>query len=149
MIFVMNRAQGLTFIELFIVIIILGILAGVSFLNFRKNFNQIELNSFSSELQSFMNYLTERAIVERKTIYLNIDNDNKKYWAQFEGDDNNILKIHPFPSEITIENGHQPIAFYPDGSIDKVTIKLINRDNRYVNLTTKEVFSSVRLQPQE
>ncbi len=148
MIFAMNRTQGFTFIELFITVIIIGILVGVSFPNFRKTFNQMRLNSFSSELQSFMNYLSERAIVERRIIYLNIDNDKKKYWARIK-DTENRLKSYSIPNEISVEPEQNSILFYPDGQIDKVTIKIAGLGTQNIDLTTKGVFCGVKLQTQK
>jgi len=140
--------HAVTFIELLFVIIIIGILAGLSIPKFRSTFNTLQLNNFSRELQTFMNYLQQRAIVEGKTVYLNIDNDNNEYWAQIK-DGENRLKTYQVPGEIEIEIEQKQIAFYPDGSIDKTTIELINPDNQYINLTTKGVFGGVKLQYKE
>ena len=150
MILATGKIKGLTFIEILFVIIIIGILTGISLPQFRKTFNTLQLNSFSREFQAFMNYLCQRSIVEGKIIYLNIDIDNGKreYWAQVKGEINR-LKTYKVPDQMKIETQQKQIMFYPDGSIDKTTIKLINPDNRYVNLTTKGVFGGVKLQSQE
>lgn len=150
MIFVTNKnsATAFTFIELLIVIIIIGILTGVSWPQFKKAFNTLQLNSFSQTLQSAMNYLHNRSVVEGKIIYSYIDNEKKEYWAQ-EKDSPNRLKTYPLPPGITIETDKQEVFFYPDGQIDKVTIELINPDNQKVVLTTKGVFGGVKLSSRE
>lgn len=145
MISAISRAKSFTFIEILFVIIIAGILLGVSLPAFRKTFNNLQLNSFSRELQSFMNYLSERSVVEEKVIYLNIDNGQRECWAQVKNETNR-LKTYRIPPDIEIEATQEQIAFYPDGSIDKINIKIINRDSQYFNLTTEGVFSGVKLQ---
>jgi len=138
-----GRVKGFTFIELLIIIIIIGILVGISLPQFRNNVNRLQLNSFSRELQSFMNYLHERAVVEGEVIYLAFDMDNNEYWAQVKGKSQR-LKTYHFPEGIKIETEENQINFYPDGSIDKTTIMLKDSAEQSVNLTTKGVFGRVK-----
>ncbi len=140
--------KALTLIELLFVIIIIGILTAVSFPRFRKVFNNLQLNSFSADLQNFMNSMRQRAIVESSIVYLNIDGGNKVCQARFDDNENNLgsLKI---PKEIMVQPEKIEVLFYPDGAIDKVTIKLMNFDNKSVVLTTKGVFGGVKAQVQQ
>ncbi len=147
-IFVTSKIKGLTFIEVLFVIIIVGILIAVALPNSRKAFNSLQLNSTCGQLQSFMNYLREQAIIEGKVVYLNIDSDKKEYWAQIK-DAQARLKTYPLPQEIEIETEQQQILFYPDGHIDNVTLKLTNRNKQSVVLTTKGMYGKVKLQTQE
>jgi len=140
--------SAITFIELLLVIVVIGILIGISVPRFRKTFNHLQLDSFSRELQTFMNYLRQRSIVEGKLIYLNIDSDTGEYWAEVK-DVKNRLRTYKIPTKIRIETQQKQIIFYPDGSIDKVTIGLIGSDNQKVTLTTKGVFGGIKLQSQE
>lgn len=140
--------RAITLIELLFVIIIIGILIGISIPNFRKTFNSLQLNNVSRELLAFMNYLSQRSIVEEKVIFLNIDSENKEYWAQVKEDEKR-LKSYRIPNEIEVEAKQDKIAFYPDGNIDNVEIKLVNIDKQSLTLTTKGVFSGVKLQTQE
>jgi len=145
---------GLTFIEIFLVIIIISVLVGISLPNTKKTFNNLQLNSFTRQLQDFMNYLHERAIVEEKIIYLNIDKENNEYWAKIQ-DGQDRLRTYSIPEELTIEiikkidTGDKQILFLPDGSIDKVTIKINNRDNQSIILTTEGLFGKAKIQTQE
>jgi len=144
----MRQLRAITFIELILVIVIIGILIGVSLPRFRNTFNDLQLNGFSRELQASMNYLRQRSIVEGKIIYLNIDNDNREYWAKIKGEENR-LKTYKIPAQIRIETEQEQIIFYPDGNIDKVTINLCGFDNQSIALTTRGVFGGVKIQSQE
>lgn len=99
-----------------------------------------------------MNYLIQRSIVEGKIIYLNIG--NKEYSAQIQGEPT-PFKNSPLPKEVKIEVTKQAerdnpqILFYPDGGIDKVTIKLTNPDNQEVSLSTEGVFGKVKIKARD
>ena len=140
--------KGFTLIEILFVVIILSILIGFSIPQLRKTYENLELNNFARELSFFMNYLCEQSIVMEETIYLNIDNDNKKYWASVKSDKLK-LKTATIPDDIKLETQQKQIAFYPDGSIDKVMIKVLNASSQYLSLTTKGVFGSVKIQTKE
>lgn len=141
-----NRA--ITFLELLLVTVVIGILIGISIPNFRKTFNSLQLNSFARDLQSFMNYLYQRSIVEEQIVTLSIDNEKKEYWAKSETDTRR-LKTYRIPDEIKIETEEPVIIFYPDGTIDKATLKIIDSDSQSVTLTTEGVFGGVKLQNQQ
>lgn len=81
-------------------------------------------------------------------MYLSIDNQEKKYWAWVEGDLKK-LKTYTIPRGISLEAGQEKIAFYPDGTIDKLTIKVTGVNKEAVTFTTKGVFRGVKLQAQE
>jgi prepilin-type N-terminal cleavage/methylation domain-containing protein len=138
--------RAFTLIEILFVVIIIAILIGFSAPGLKNTFDGIQLNTVSSQLQSYMNYLCEHSVVVGKTIYLHIDNDGKKYWAVT--DDESVLRTEAIPQGINIEAKEQVITFYPDGSIDKVSIKLSNNNNQHVDLTTKGVFGGVKVQSQ-
>lgn len=139
--------KGFTLIEILFVVIILSILIGFSIPQLKNTYKNLELNNFARELGSYMNYLSEQAIVTGEAISLSIDADNKKYFAVVMSD-KSILKTVIIPDGIKLATDQKQIAFYPDGSIDKVTIKLSNDLDQYVNLTTKGVFGSVKIQTQ-
>lgn len=143
-----GKIRSFTFVELFLVIIIIGVLIGISLPGFRKTFNYLQLNSFCSELQSAINYFSQRAVVEGQIIQFNIDTNNHQYYAKIKGDSKNIKTCH-IPEELKIESGQREINLYPDGYIDKVTIKVVNPDNQTISLTTEGVFTGVKLIPEE
>jgi hypothetical protein len=95
-----------------------------------------------------MNYLYHRAILEEQVISLSIDNENKEYFAKSEADTKR-LKTYRIPDEIKIETEEPEIIFYPDGTMDKATLRILGSDNQSIALTTEGVFGGVKLQNQE
>lgn len=137
--------NGFTLIELLFVVIILSILIGFSLPQLKNTYKNLEFNTFAKDLQSYMNYLSQQAVVMGETIYLSIDNDSKKYWAALRSDKKR-LKTVSIPPDIRLETNQKEILFYPDGTIDTVLIKLSDDSNRNVSLTTKGVLGSVKMQ---
>lgn len=138
---------GFTLIEILFVVIILSILIVFSIPQLKNAYKNLELNSFAREMQSYMNYLSEQSIVTEDTFVFSIDNDNKQYWALVLNAKNR-LKTVAIPEGIKIITDQKQISFYPDGSIDIVTIKLSNDSVKFITLTTKGVFGSVKIQTQ-
>lgn len=143
-----SAEAGFTFIELFLVIIIIGALTAATLPGLKKTFDNLQLNNFSRQLQVFMNYLHERAVVQSDIICLNVDNEQKEAWAQVQGRQGR-LKTLPLPERLNIETESRQILFYPDGSIDKVTIGVVSPDKQKITLTTKGVLGGVKLLSQD
>lgn len=143
-----GKPRGFTFIEIFFVIIIIGILAGISAPRLKKAFDNALLGNAALTLQSFLNYLSQRAVVEEKIISLNLNNESKEYWAQFEGEDKR-LKSFRLPASVEIQCQAQKILFYPDGQMDKVSIKLIGAGENYIELSSQGAYAKVKILQQK
>lgn len=140
-----NDKKGLTFIELFIVILIIAILAGISIPSFKRTFDNLQLNSFAKDTQSLMNYLQQRSKVENRVIALRMSPEDRKLSASYL-DDAKIIKTSVIPQGVSININQDQILFYPDGSMDKVNINLSNQYNNKIVLTTKGVFNAISIQ---
>ena len=143
------RHKALTFIELLVVVIIIGILAGLAVPNLRKSFNSAQREGFSRQLQFTMNYLRDKSVVEQKAIFLDFDRRSKSYSAGFQ-EENAAFRVYSLPAGISIEvakksNPDNPaVYFYPDGRIDAVDIG-VNSGGKKIILTTEGVFGKVKI----
>ena len=139
--------KSLTFIEILFVIILLGILTAVGVPQAKKTFESLELNSFSREFQGFMNYLSERAVVLQEPITLYFKQEERIAWAEAgEEEDKVKLKAIKIPEGIELSSEKEAVVFSPDGRIDKVSIKLTNKNSQTVTLTTKGIVSGVKIE---
>jgi prepilin-type N-terminal cleavage/methylation domain-containing protein len=135
--------KGYTFIELICVVIIIGVLAGVSIPVIKRVFLGVQLESTAQELRSFMDYVRERSLLERVIIRIHIPLDKAEYWAAADGAAQR-LKTFRVPSGIRIESDKEEICFYPDGRIDKADIRITASSEKNILLTTKGVLGSVK-----
>ena len=142
-----KRSSAVTFIELILIITITVALLGLGLPRFRRTFNAFALQNAARQLLSFMNYLSQRAIIEKKIVTLTIDKEDYCYWAQVTDATNATKRIKTFtiPKEVRVTPPQIVILFYPDGTIDKVTVELSNEDNDKFSLTTEGTFGNVKI----
>ncbi len=140
-----RKIRAFTLLELLFVLVFLGVLAGISLPRLKNTFESFQLNSFSDKLVSSLNYFCTLSKVEGEVISLSIDNEKKKY--QFRrSQDSKVLRAYNIPEILTLESDKGQIHFYPDGSIDEVTIRISSEGGQAVNLTTKGVWSGIKVQ---
>lgn len=150
-----TKIKGITFIELLIVIIIAGILAGVSTPLFRKTMDNLSLENFVKDIYYLSCYLQASAVNEGKIYSLNID----RYAVAFRGtykEANELRNINgklgrsfiaPKGVTITYEPADKPnVYFYPDGTIDKVTVSFKNQHENTLSLIIKGVSGEIKVQ---
>ena len=133
---------GFTFIELLMVIVILGIFVAMATPNFRNTYLELELSSQARSLAKFLTYAQERAVVEGKAYRFEIDPVQRRYWltverelesedgthfARIEGRYGRIVKL---PSGISVAADKEKILFSPDGSSDSFSLSLRDQEGR-------------------
>ena len=153
--FAMNRRSGFTFVELLVVIIIIGVLATLSVPKFRTAFDNFELENFVREIYSLSRYLQASAISQGKIHYLEINKEAQEFQASsMEGDElkqvpGRFGKAYKAPSGINIsidppeKNG---VYFYPDASTDKITFTFENRHKSKFSLNIKGASGGIKIQ---
>ncbi|MBP7216457.1 MAG: hypothetical protein KBA46_04145 [Candidatus Omnitrophica bacterium] len=142
-----TRVAAVTFIELILVIAILGALAGLAVPRIKSSFESLTLNACARELQSVMNFLSQRSIVEKSVIALTFDHEQHKYKAGFL-EAEKPFKTYSLPSDISLSiiPPKEQILIYPDGRIDGATIQLINKQDEKISLTSQGVLGRVKIQ---
>lgn len=150
--------NAFTFIELLIVVIVIGILIGVSIPQFRKTFDNFELENFVKDIYYLSRYLQGRAIGEEKICCLNIALEKKELWATYKGEgefkkiEGKFGKNYKFPERVNVtlnpmgQSEITSIYFYPDGSIDRITITFENRHKKQVSLIVKGAAGVIQIQ---
>lgn len=142
---VTTSPDSFTFIELLFVVAIIAVIVGVSVPQMKAAFNRMQFNGFCERLQSSMNYIHDRSVVEQEVISLVIDKKNKRYWVEYK-DLPKKEKVQYIPDDIELETDSERIFFYPNADIDKVTIRIKSEGQKDISLTTKGVFGGVRIQ---
>lgn len=132
------KRKGFTFIELLIVIVIIGILTGMVMPKLKTAYNNFQMDSFVKNVYYLAKYLQASAIYSRQVYRLDIvEDENGQYFlAKYKSDEGEFANIkgrfakpYMVPQGVTISLEPQDktsIFFYPDGSIDET--KVIYRD---------------------
>jgi len=145
-----SRRRGFTFIELMVVIIIIAVLTSISAPLFKNTFAKIQLDQTLRQLQTFIGFLHQRSVIERKVIYLKVDNQQKQYWGQIN-DSPARLRSYSFPEKFILDvkkitnPQDESISFYPDGAIDAVTIEITTPEGKSLSITTEGVYGGAKI----
>ena len=142
---------GFTLMEILLVLLILGIIAGLSIPHLSRTYHTMLLNRTTNDLASLIRYAQSRAIIQRQVFQLSLDPQSKRYCLR-KADSNSPDKKLPLhfspvagrlgraleiPQEIQILAQNPTIDFQPDGKMAKVNWSLCDRDH-CLSISTKE-----------
>ncbi|MCM8797231.1 MAG: prepilin-type N-terminal cleavage/methylation domain-containing protein [Candidatus Omnitrophica bacterium] len=143
----MNKKWAFTFIELLIVIIIIGVLSVLAVPRFKNTFDSLQLRDSAKDIYYLLQYLQASAVAQSKIFCLNIDTEHGRfqavYWEGEEGFknlENRFGKVYSVPNGINVTVSpvdKTNICFYPDGNTDKTTITFENKQKDVVSLSVK------------
>lgn len=152
--------KAITFIEIIIVVIIIVALIVISAPQFKKAHESFELNNFIKEIFYLSQYLRSAATAKKNIYCLNIAIDKnppqiyatyKKQnsadvWEKIEG---RLAKIYVAPKGVSIisiePQDKYSVYFYPDGSIDAVTIVFQNKSQEKSSLIIKGALGTIQV----
>ena len=142
----MLKHKSFTLIELLLVIVILGVIAGITLPNFRQTYTTFKLKSTTQQIVSLMRYARSRAIIETKIFQMDFDDSLSSYWLleaetqlETQGDEASFKnltgrygKTFRIPAEVKMEVSSSPVNFFPDGGMDETAITLSSHGRRFV-----------------
>lgn len=154
---------GFTFIEILMVIIIVGIFVAMASPRFHTTYTDLQLSSQARSLAKFLTYAQERAVVERKVYRFEMDFNQRRYWLTVESEEGEAEgegekgaqgvrikgrygRATQLPVDLVMEASQQEIAFYPDGSSDPFTLTLKNREGKGLVLKNGRSFGTIRIE---
>ena len=123
--------KGFTFIEILLVVVLLGVLVAVSVPNLQASFKTLLLKDTAQDMATLMRYAQSRAIVKKTTIEFVYD-DLARSYALFQSDGGQDLddgqrelkrisgkrgRDFRIPSEIECKTTDSRITFTPDGKM--------------------------------
>lgn len=144
--------RAFTFIELMIVITIIGILSVIAIPQFRKVADNFELENFVKNIFYLSHYLQSSAISQGKIYCLNIDKNEGKIWSTYKvGDEFKQIegkfgRIYKVPEGLIFSAGKKEIYFYPDASIDEVTVDFESKYRNKASLIIKGGIGEIKIQ---
>lgn len=128
-----NNIPGFTLLEILLVAVIVAIIVSIATPQFRKSLTTVQLANTTQDIAQFMRFLRAKAITEKSKQQLKFDLTGRKYSAQnVTGGKTSIFdKPRPIPENISIAATLNPVNFYPDGTIDKVTVYLFKGKSEF------------------
>ena len=151
----LHSRKSFSLIELLLVVIILGVIAGLAIPNFSQTYVNLQLQETAKNIAYVMRYAQSQAVIKRKNFRLEFDDPNKTYWltqkndetpdkpvevddAVFERISGRNGRTFYISDELTLEIPKPFIEFYPNGDIEKMRIFLSNPKKKYFTVSTQE-----------
>ena len=146
------RQKAFSILELLVVVVVLGIIIGISLPRFRNSYNNLVFNNFTQNLISRMHFLQERATVEQCMYRIVFDPLNNKFTigareedqSEFTSVKDRLGRSISIPSQISIEMAEPLVIFYPDGRIKGKDFAISGFDNK-ATVTIKQAIGRIEL----
>lgn len=124
---------GFTLLEILLVVVIVAIVVSIASPQFRKTLTTIHLANTTQDIAQLMRFLRVKAVTEKFTYQLKFDLTGRRYSAQnITGAGKSFYNTsRSIPENISIAATLNPVSFYPDGSIDNVTIYLFKGKSEF------------------
>ena len=146
----MLQFRGFTFVEIILVVVVLGVLAAVAVPALSGSYRNLLVQNTAQDMAALMRYAQSRAITQDAEILLVFDQRRRSYrlksLTSSDGSlDANAQDAIPrrwgrtfrVPEELTVEIENQEIGFFPDGRISKARI-CICREDTCLTVSTRE-----------
>jgi general secretion pathway protein H len=130
---VRGALSGFTLLEIMLVVVIVAVIVTLTSPKFQKTFTTIQLANTAQELAQLMRFIKTKAVSE-KTIYgLKLDLANRKYYVKKEDKSSSVSYeiSRIIPKDVNIAATTGTINFYPDGSIDAVSVFIFRGKEDY------------------
>lgn len=137
-----------TLIELILVVVLLGVLVGLSTPLFKKSFSNLQLRNSAEKLAGLINYAQESAVVEKKDYCLNFEFNQGRFWLNrcsladyeyvclpVEGKYGKVFQLglsQKFITEDKEDLNQSRLCFYPDGSNKNSELKINSGKDTYL-----------------
>jgi len=146
----MNKEKSFTLLEIILVVLVIGVIAGLTVPNFSRTYANLELKKGAEDLAYLMRYAAGRAVIKNIKTRLEFNPEFSKYWlaeeikdseeeegGEFKKISGRLGKKNNVPSRIKIELEEEFVYFYPDGSMDKKYIYVCD-EKKCLIVSTKE-----------
>jgi len=153
-----RKIKGFTFIELLIVIAIIGILSGLVIPNLKITHSNFELDSFVKDIYYLAKYLQVSAVSRSRVYCLDIvqDADRTHFSAKYKNKNAEFIplagrfkKVYTMPLNTEISSiepaDRISIFFYPDASIDNTKIVFKNKFGKEMTLVLNGTGTTIRI----
>jgi general secretion pathway protein H len=151
-----SRREGFTLIELLIVLLIIGVSAGIIGIALNRNSGSHQLKTFAKELSAVLRYARSQAVSEKRLYCFVIDTNERmlKLYAENPGTDSEEQYTQvldkPIPGELQIamsgrDTDSSFIEFYPIGNSTGGVIEVSGRKEQVYSVQVNRITGKVEV----
>lgn len=130
------RHRGFTLLEIFLVILILSVLTGISIPRFSKSCKGFILRENAQIFISQIRYARKMALIKGKPFFVVLSPENSELRVgdspDMSRDSSVFLEKYRFSKGLSVEAEPLFITFKPEGNSDPFVFTIMNRENRIV-----------------
>ena len=159
-----RKQRGLTFLEILVVVIIMGFLAAASIPKLGKSYQHLRLQQKTDHLIQLMLYAQSHSVMQGRRTRLSIDQNQNRYWLEVERPQEDVAEVvaagearyerlsgrwgqtFSIPEDISVELDQNVLTFFPDGQIEKQRFSFC-RDTKCLLISTEWERGMVRSFP--
>ncbi len=152
-----KHESGFTLVEIIIVMVIIGIAAGLVGVYVGSGSDKLALRTFTKDVSAVLRYARNHAASEKKSYFFEIDREKNRYklYSRKVNDDEetNMVIDKPIPGGLEIfvdsEDDVYDIEFFPRGNSSGGEIVVRAQDNRGYSLSVNRITGKVVLERTE
>jgi len=151
---VTDRERGFTILELLLVMLLLALVAAVSYTSLLRGSSSLHLRTSSRDVLNTFRYARERAVSEQTGMIVTVDVDNQALTLSNNlGDDPKTLTL---PSDVKINrialsgeevtDSSMTVRFLPNGSADEAEVLLQSESGLQLDIITDPLTGGARIE---
>ncbi len=154
-----SNNRGFTFIEISVVLFIIGLFAAMALPRLTSFLSTAGLNESSSKIAIYLEHMRDESVYKRKTILLKCDLDKKSFSALTVGEESKttvLLRPYKLPDDVKIidinvggrgkvSEGEATISFYPGGRSESAFIHIRDNEDQDMTLELSPFSRAVRI----
>ena len=133
---------GFTLVEIFLVILLIGVLTGISVPLFKKSTEDFQLKSAAFNLYKILQLARESALTRGQPTRLDLGFEEGTY--RLTPSEGRFGKTMHVPEGLSLSGKEEQISCYPDGRCDVASVKLLGADGGY-EIAVEDWGGSVRI----
>ncbi len=149
-----GQESGFTLVEIIIVMVIIGIAAGLVGVYVGSSSDKLALRTFTKDVSAVLRFARNHAASEKKSYFFAVDKEEGRYklYSQKANDDEvtNIVIDKPIPGGLEIfvdsEDDVYDIEFFPRGNSSGGEIMVRSDDGRGYSLSVNRITGKVVLE---
>lgn len=155
--FVRHQKEGLTLVEVIIVIIIIGIASGLVGILVSRGSGSRELRLFTKDISTTLRYARNRAVAEKKIYCFVIDTDEQMYRLYAEDTDykeKTLILSESIPEEfqMTIQDSDKKsphLEFFPRGNATGGLIQITSERGTVYSIDVNRITGKITVEKEE